>query len=385
LYDPQVVVVWNNQFQPHHLAIWAPYIAHSKYRMAIVCHSMKDFELISESLPNTPVWVLDRHVFALQQLPIAQSFRVFLYPDNERNNEHTVHNYPRHMHVHMGHGDSDKSASANRFGALYDFILLADKNAVDRYRKAGIEIPDRHYLPIGAPTIPDVHQVNSIDGWDNVLYAPTWEGTNPSKNFSSLGYLSKILVDQFKSCGLKFDVRMHGYLGARDITYKKLLEDFKNYTKKDAKKNEQFNQSDFILCDISGVLSEYLFTGKPIVLPVHSENHWLLTYIANTNLMGYVYLWNFDLHSLKDFIQSVKSDPLRQARLTRRDELYAGAANFKEAVDNFDGAIDAITLEHQWRMRRNGFQMDRVSPIPVCEAWRGVELSIRDGSGLLGV
>lgn len=156
IYDPEVVMVWNNNFQPHHLDIWAPYIRSSKYRIAIVCRSMNEFDLIRQKLPYTPIWCLDRHIYAIQQLPVASSLKVFLYPDNEKNNEHTIHNYPRHMHVHIGHGDSDKSASANRFGVLYDYIFLADRNAISRYKRAGIEISDHRFLPIGAPTLPNL-------------------------------------------------------------------------------------------------------------------------------------------------------------------------------------------------------------------------------------
>jgi len=380
LYDPEVVLVWNNQFQPHHLAIWAPYIRASRYRVAIVCRSMPQAAKVRESLPNTPVWALDQNILAYQQLPVAPSLKVFLYPDNERMNEHTVHNYPRHMHVHIGHGDSDKSTSANRFGALYDHVFLADRVALERYRRAGIEIPDHHFLPIGAPASPGVRFDPAAAVGPNVLYAPTWEGTSSSKNFSSLPDVLPALADFAAGNPGQLACRPHAYLGGRDPAYKGWAAELARWPAPQSQKAAQFNASDVLLCDVSGILSEYLFTGKPVIVPAASDNAWLMAYLEQARLLDFVYRWPFDQVSLRDFLGRIAADPLRAQRLKRRDDLIAGAKDFDEASANFDRALDSVILNHFWRSRRSGFTAPVVPLAQGDEPWATLSAQIRSGA-----
>ncbi len=379
LYDPEVVVVWNNQFQAHHLAVWASYIRDSRYRLAIVCRSMKGIDEVRANFPDTPIWSLEEGSFAYQFLPVAQSLKVFLYPDNERMNEHTVHNHPRQMHVHIGHGDSDKSTSANRFTALYDYVFLADRIARNRYRSAGVEIPDPHFLPIGAPTYPGLEFDPKERSTCRVLYAPTWEGTSSAKNFSSLPDLLPALI-QFSSLeGRTLEYRPHAGLGKRDAAYRAHALQLVRWASQSQDKVAQFNASDLLVCDVSGIISEYLFTGKPIVVPVHSDKPWLMSYLQGTGLLDYVYCWHYDRQPLADFLAQIAHDPLRSARLSRREELYAGAKDFSQAAALFDQGLETVMLNLHWRNRRSG-HVPPAAPVgsdPV--QWAALAQEIREG------
>jgi hypothetical protein len=380
LYDPEIVVVWNNRFHEHHLAIWAPYISRSRYRIAVVCGAMKHVETVRQALPNTPVWLAEEKIFATKHLSVAASLKVFLYPDNDRMNEHTVHNYPRHLHVHIGHGDSDKSASSNRFGALYDHIFVADKQAINRYRQAGLEIPDHHFLPVGAPSIPGLKLHIPVSSLVRVLYAPTWEGTSPTKNFSSLADIQPRLEEYAETSSEKLKIRLHPFLGGRDIAFKSYSQAVSKWCSKTINKVEQFDESDILICDISGILSEYLFTGRPIAIPVSSQNDWLCNYLIETGLSSYVYSWNFDQISLSDFLLQIVADPKRSQRLARRDELFAGAEDFDSSLVNFEKGLDTVVLNHYWRALRSGRMMKARSPCSGDPFWLELETKIRSGA-----
>ncbi|MDB5570855.1 MAG: CDP-glycerol:poly(glycerophosphate) glycerophosphotransferase [Hyphomicrobiales bacterium] len=384
LYDPEIVIVWNNKFHLHHLTIWAPYIRESKHRIAIVCRSMKEMEVVEKLLPNTPVWALDKNIFAFQQLPLAPSLKVFLYPDNDRMNEHTIHNYPRHTHVHIGHGDSDKSTSANRFGAIYDYIFVADQRAIQRFRSAGIEIPDHQFIPIGAPTIPGLKVSANLAAPARVLYAPTWEGTSATKNFSSIEHMLPHVqrYDATHPGGIR--VRPHPFLGGRDAVYGKLVRNFSKWFVAADEKAAQFAASDILLSDVSGVLSEYLFTGQPVAIPVSSEDEWLNAYLQNTDLLEYVYRWNFDKLGLEAFLEQISADPLRPARLKRRDSLYAHAQNFADSLQMFDRALDTVMLNHFWRARRAGAPPSQSTRSDASGPWSELVRQIRAGQKTLG-
>ena len=382
LYDPEVVIVWNNQFQPHQLAVCAPYIKASRHRIALVARSIKDEARIRDALPLTPLWILEQQIFAYQQLPIAPSLKIFLYPDNDRMNEHTVHNYPCHMHVHIGHGDSEKAASANRFSAVYDYIFLADKSAIDRFRRAGVEISDNKFLPIGAPTFPGLKLCDINSNHKKVLYAPTWEGTSPTKNFSSLGLIHETIAAFGRKAPENLQIRLHPSLGSRDVQFRKYAQTMKPWSELNRNKVEQFNDCDLLLCDISGILSEFLFTGRPIAIPVASDNHWLLSHIGTSQLCQYVYLWHFDQVDLGEFLNSISDDPLQDARMKRRSQLYASATNFNDAVSLFDRAIESVILEHYWRSRRTGHDHKKgiSNSLPISGVYSDLAKKIQKGT-----
>jgi len=378
LYDPEIVLIWNNWFHPHHLAMWSPYIQLSKRRVAVHCNVLKESGPIRASLPSNPLWVTEEKMFAHHHLPVAPSLKAFFYPDNDRLNERTVHNFPNHMHVHIGHGDSDKAASANRFGAIYDHIMLADSTALQRYRNAGIEIPTNRFLPIGAPTLPGMRFSPEKRPFHNVLYAPTWEGMSSSKNFSSVEYIT----EQIKSYDVqrrgKIKVRPHVYLGSRDPAFRNHINKLNSLFVANDGKQDQLNRADLLICDISGIMSEFLFTGKPIVIPVAGSNDWLNAYIQSTDIPQYAYLWDFEKRSLQNYLIDIADDPLQASRLHRRDQLFAGCIDFTEIAILFDQAIDTVFLNHFWRARRVNKPLPKVRSIKD-SPWIEIDKGVRNG------
>ena len=97
------------------------------------------------------------------------------------------------LHAYLGHGESDKAASASNQVKAYDFVLLpgeagqgtvAPQPAALRRRRAR-RLVGRPQLD-GAATRPTAADRGRRRPRPTVLYAPTWEGAQPSMAYSSV-------------------------------------------------------------------------------------------------------------------------------------------------------------------------------------------------------
>ena len=71
----------------------------------------------------------------------TQAVRVAFFVANGQKNGDLWRN-PHLRHVFLGHGDSDKATSATPIARLYDQVWVAGRAGIDRYRAAGIDIPE---------------------------------------------------------------------------------------------------------------------------------------------------------------------------------------------------------------------------------------------------
>ncbi len=95
------------------------------------------------------------------------------------------------VHVYLGHGDSDKGVSVSNQVKAYDLCFLAGQAALDRTLSAVMLVrrrgPQRADRPAAARRAPrSSSREPSPDGRQTVLYAPTWEASQPSVSYGSL-------------------------------------------------------------------------------------------------------------------------------------------------------------------------------------------------------
>lgn len=359
LYDPEVVLVWSKTMTYAHLAVWRDYINASRRRFAIVCPSDKGNRRETDRVPSTPFWPADTGFDPLRFLPAAPSLQVLLYSTNDRKNYPFLVYLPTYMHVNIGHGDSDKLSSANRFVTAYDALIVADRHAIDRFIAADVPIPLDRFLPIGASVVDGAAFRPDPKPLRNVLYAPTFEGWTEEANFCSVDRIAGRLREFLAAANDRLIVRGHHAIGNRLPAYKETLKEIAEDAYSVGKdKAAQFNWSDVMICDVSGVLSEYLFTGRPIVIPAAAGDLLVLNQARAAGLDRYCYLWPHDEIGLDDFLISIAHDPKRAERLTRRDALYQGVTSFAEASALFDRAITFLMETHHFRRARS--TLDRV-------------------------
>src|SRR5690606_6788234 len=151
-------------------------------------------------------------------------------------------------------------------------------------------------------------------------------------NFSSM-QRAGLEVQALKDQGFNILFRPHPGTGKRLEHYKLIAQNITPLAEPVKKKNQQFNQSDILICDVSGVLSEYIFTEKPIIIPLSKQDGWLYEYVLNTNVSSYAYLWDKNEISLADFIAKIEqNDYLQTARTKRKNELFCGVNSIQDSI-----------------------------------------------------
>lgn len=348
LFNPDVVLVWGADLAYTQLDIWAPILKKSKLKHAVFCKSLKGKNQSHAKLDNVPIYGAKEGTDTKFIGNMAPNLSAMLYMTDKNDNFGYYRAYPHLLHVAAHHGDSDKHSSFNRLFGAYDYMIVADRNSMHRYMNANTQMPPDQFITIGNSVIEGVTNERRTS-LKTVLFAPTFEGYSESANFSSIQRAGSE-VQALKDKGFNLLFRPHPGTGKRLEHYKKIAQTITPLAEPVKKKNQQFNQSDVLVCDVSGVLSEYIFTEKPIIIPLSKQDGWLYDYVQNTNVASYAYLWDKNEISLADFIQQIESnDYLQAARTKRKNELFCGVNSLQDAIELYEKAIQLFQTVKYFR------------------------------------
>ncbi|WP_298748138.1 CDP-glycerol glycerophosphotransferase family protein [uncultured Nocardioides sp.] len=125
--------------------------------------------------------------------------KVVLYCNNSMLNFQSLLE-SRMLHLHVGHGESDKQSMASNNAKAYDRVLVAGEAAVQRHLAALMELDASRLVRVGRPQL-DVPRepVLAPSGRRTVLYAPTWEGDADYNDYTSVDVMGAGIVDQLLS------------------------------------------------------------------------------------------------------------------------------------------------------------------------------------------
>jgi hypothetical protein len=244
----------------------------------------KSFIMVREAshlapIAPTPIPVVyapgTRHVEEL----IRPTTMVAYYLANAGKNVHLLRE-ARIRHVFLNHGDSDKSTSANPVSRVYDGVWVAGQAAIDRYEAAGIHMPDSQYAIIGRPQVEQL-KVGPIadEHRPTILYAPTFEGYYEESNYSSLERMGpqmiRSILDTVPDVRIIFKphpasgVQRPGMAAARVEIVEMLAaaEAGHLYVGPESTLTlyECFDYADVLISDISSVVTDFLYTERPLV------------------------------------------------------------------------------------------------------------------------
>jgi len=182
------------------------------------------------------------------------------------------------IHVSLLHGDSDKVVSVSNQIKAYDYSFVAGQAAIDRLERHTtlFDAPAR-CIPVGRPArdtdVTEIHERTRTR--PTVLYAPTWEGGQASAAYSSLLSHGVEAVHSLLLADLDVIYRPHPLTGVRVPAYgeadgmlRELLADAgeRALVSTDRSLQQDFADSDIILCDVSAVSGDWLPTGKPMII-----------------------------------------------------------------------------------------------------------------------
>ena len=211
---PEVVLYFGDgEKTVHEVTMWLPTVEGLPQRSLVLVRNRAAFE----ALPPTTTAVLC--VPSAQDLMTLRldCLRVALFVSNIGNNIHLLRT-PGLRTAFIGHGDSDKSASANPFSKVYDEIWVAGQAGRERYARAGVGVRPEAFVEVGRPQLELVRLAGDARSpVPTLLYAPTWEGWNAEQDYCSVATHGEQLVRAVlaSSRPIRLLYRPHPYTGRR--------------------------------------------------------------------------------------------------------------------------------------------------------------------------
>ncbi|MCH9740336.1 MAG: hypothetical protein K0U38_05800 [Epsilonproteobacteria bacterium] len=161
----------------------------------------------------------------LRDIPAIEN-GVWFYTHNSMTNLAVINKNVYSKHIWMGHGDSEKVSSYKKIIRIYDYLLVAGENSIERFYQHHIFRKEESYkfIRVGKAVlcsiIPAQLKENDVEA---ILFAPTWEGPMKEENYSTL-HLSQQTAELLNGMaeGLSVNdivLKFHPNTGIRETKY----------------------------------------------------------------------------------------------------------------------------------------------------------------------
>ncbi len=259
---------------PLHFYMWEDYMQPTGKTLLLVLRERKHFVQIKNIGHTTAILVKDKIMLEMFA-SYAQNISAIFYANNSIYNTAVIKSLPEKLHVQLLHGDSDKPPSYSPLVKNYDLVFVAGQMAIDRYALNGVDIPAERFRIVGRPQVAAIKpvRVRTPETPLEIGYMPTWRGFYEDTQFSSLDRAAQIIKT------------IHNVLPNARITFKPhplsdkdpLWPRFKHevssalssvgaFASDDATPFDLYNQSDILITDISSVMLDFLYSGKPFLV-----------------------------------------------------------------------------------------------------------------------
>ena len=357
-WGPQICFYWAGVVNTSQFNIWKPYIMRSSRKIIIWSDSKSTTpkSLVNLNLKN--VVFLDQK-YSRQHVKELASLKIFLYVTHKKDNFKNIYRFKNARHIHINHGESLKGSNSKPEFVLYDFLIWANKDAVDRFSlmiRPFIRMKSKFMgVPFLEPIIESAPRENTPSHSKFLLYQPTWEGYRDSNNYTSIDIvhneIAELVADS--SSPFKLLLRPHPATGSRDLDLKVCIEKLRTLVFRSGfSKYEDYQLSDLAITDISGATAEYLASKKPIIVPFterHESKGLRPADIARK--MKFAYVWEVGSESLESAIRNVLSDEsLAIAREQQFDRYYGGFTTLDESSYHFNELLVRIETRSVFRL-----------------------------------
>ncbi|HEY2793754.1 MAG TPA: CDP-glycerol glycerophosphotransferase family protein, partial [Micromonosporaceae bacterium] len=264
----------------YHVEMWRPYLERIGRPWVIILREPHSFDRIAAASSVPVIYTpLVQHIDDV----ITPNMKAVFYVNNGGKNTHMVR-LNQLTHIQLLHGDSDKASSFNPVTAMFDKIFVAGQAGIDRYEANGVLIPRPKFDIVGRPQVESVQVASNHIGEvtdKHVLYATTWVGLYADVNFCSLPIGERIVAKLIER-KVTVILRPHPYAdrdpaSVRHLTrLHQMLADDRTRTGRQhvfgPAATEQMtlfdciNRADAMISDVSGVASDFLYSGKPFAL-----------------------------------------------------------------------------------------------------------------------
>ena len=340
---------------PHQVMMWLPFLARTGRRFMVITRNVDPARALAE-LTDVPV-VARRSIADLESV-LTDSIKAVFYVNASSGNS-TMVRYPEFTHVFLGHGDSDKPTSYNPLHTMYDHVFAAGAAATRRYADHGVIIDPNRFEIVGRPQLESVERFTGDIAEVNeptVFYAPTWRGHVEETMLYSLPVAPQ-MIRQVLDYGARVIFRPHpfSYKFPDDVaTIEEIQEMLADDCRRTGKQHlygdaaesdidvmECSNLSDVMISDVSSVVSDYLYSGKPFAMVAVSSNG--QDFVDEYPIARASYVLNGDLSNLSNVLNDLlRDDPKQEERLELRSD-YLGDFSAEGYADHFiDAARNCI-------------------------------------------
>ncbi|MDN6329854.1 MAG: CDP-glycerol glycerophosphotransferase family protein [Brachybacterium sp.] len=358
-YDPRFILYYGVPAgSAYQIGMWITHLEQIGEKFIVVLRRTSSFREIS-ALTDAPV-VVRTNIWQLDDVVTPQMTTAF-YVNNSAPNVHLVR-YPHLTHVQLLHGDSDKASSFNPVTALYDRIFVAGQAAIDRYENNGVHIPSEKFTIVGRPQVESVQQQGPQNvPISTVLYAPTWEGHYADTNYGSLP-VGPDIVRALLARGQTVVFRPHPF-SYRNSEAKANIREIHRLLEEDAQASGRehlyrapaekeldafgcFNIADAMISDVSSVVPDFLYSGKPYGLVTMTST--VAEFEQAFPLARSAYVITRDLENLDAALDELLiSDSKADQRMSTR-EYYLGPFAPENYADAFlDAARHVVRIERK--------------------------------------
>src|SRR4051812_41488611 len=205
--SPSLSAMWNIEFtvdvvayfpddplRVYQVEQWLPVLErlNEQHRVHVLPRNLATFRTIQELTTLGTLYA--RRVRDLNHMLQHSDPKLILYVNNSGQNFQML-SWPRSLHVHLNHGESDKISMASNQAKAYDRVFVAGDAAVDRYVDNLLDLDRAKLVPVGRPQL-DMIEPRSLPKSTlmTVMYAPTWEGETDAMNSPSVNVFGDRLV-----------------------------------------------------------------------------------------------------------------------------------------------------------------------------------------------
>jgi len=282
-------------------------ILNSKKKITIIVREKSVFTWLATNTDFTVVYCLT--IENLTSFYEENNFKCILYVNNGFKNFQSLI-IGDALHVHINHGESDKSSTISNQAKSYDYVFIVAQAAYDKYRANLIQVDMKKFIKVGRPQLEHIAKIEPFDTlkkniikYDSslpfdlnsinigseelddcveividkkiILYAPTWEATHNSMNFTSLNDYGLTLVNKLlEDENYYLLYKPHPNTGSRDSITKRINNEIKKILKEHPQGevinggdiNSLYEHVDLAIFDNSAVAIDYLQVDKPMIM-----------------------------------------------------------------------------------------------------------------------
>lgn len=219
----------------------------------------------------------------------SHPIRIMFYVNNNKENFLPLR-FTEPVHIHLSHGESDKTSMASNQLKAYDYAFVAGAASRDRIQRQLQNFDVGHLLEIGRPQLDVPREQRQLpdDGRTVVLYAPTWEGDRAAMAYGSIvSHGGTMATELLANPHFRLIYRPHPRVGVRDKRHAIASAAIKSAI---AKANEAdpdahhvvddarefgwpMDAADVSIVDISAMAADWLSTHKPMIITKPSERN----------------------------------------------------------------------------------------------------------------